>query len=256
MTMPINHFKRAIAAGQLQLGLWSGLSNNITVEVLANSGFDWLLLDTEHSPNELPMVHSQLQAISQRQGASDRAPAVERHRHHQALPRRRRADAADPVHPGCAGSAQRSRRDPLSAARRARLLGRGARIRLRPRQGLSEALRGAAVRAAADGNAAGAGQHRSDRRGRRRRRHLHRPRRPVGLDGLHRPADASGSGGGDRRRHRAASAPAARRPASWSATRRWRATTSTSAAPSSPSAATSASWRAAPKRSRPNSAAA
>lgn len=65
MTMPINHFKRAIAAGQLQLGLWSGLSNNITVEVLANSGFDWLLLDTEHSPNELPMVHSQLQAISQ-----------------------------------------------------------------------------------------------------------------------------------------------------------------------------------------------
>ncbi|HEU4372872.1 MAG TPA: aldolase/citrate lyase family protein, partial [Telluria sp.] len=65
MTMPINHFKRAIAAGKLQLGLWSGLSNNITVEVLANSGFDWLLLDTEHSPNELPMVHSQLQAIAQ-----------------------------------------------------------------------------------------------------------------------------------------------------------------------------------------------
>jgi 4-hydroxy-2-oxoheptanedioate aldolase len=65
MNVPINRFKAAIAAGELQLGLWSGLSNNITVEVLANSGFDWLLLDTEHSPNELPMVHSQLQAISQ-----------------------------------------------------------------------------------------------------------------------------------------------------------------------------------------------
>lgn len=65
MNLPTNHFKRAIGAGQLQLGLWSGLSNSITVEVLANSGFDWLLLDTEHSPNELPMVHSQLQAISQ-----------------------------------------------------------------------------------------------------------------------------------------------------------------------------------------------
>ena len=63
MSMPINHFKRAIAAGKLQLGLWSGLSNNITVEVLANSGFDWLLLDTEHSPNELPMVQSQLHAM-------------------------------------------------------------------------------------------------------------------------------------------------------------------------------------------------
>jgi 4-hydroxy-2-oxoheptanedioate aldolase len=65
MDLPINHFKRAIVAGEMQLGLWSGLSNNVTVEVLANAGFDWLLLDTEHSPNELPMVHSQLQAISQ-----------------------------------------------------------------------------------------------------------------------------------------------------------------------------------------------
>ena len=60
----INHFKRAIEAGTLQIGIWSGLSNNITVEVLANAGFDWLLLDAEHSPNELPMVYSQLQAIS------------------------------------------------------------------------------------------------------------------------------------------------------------------------------------------------
>lgn len=64
MDLPINHFKHAIAAGKLQLGLWSGLSSNITVEVLANAGFDWLLLDTEHSPNELPMVHTQLQAIA------------------------------------------------------------------------------------------------------------------------------------------------------------------------------------------------
>lgn len=61
----INHFKRAIKSGKLQVGLWSGLSSNITVEVLANAGFDWLLLDTEHSPNELPMVHAQLQAIAQ-----------------------------------------------------------------------------------------------------------------------------------------------------------------------------------------------
>ncbi|MES2259920.1 MAG: aldolase/citrate lyase family protein [Pseudomonadota bacterium] len=65
MSIRINHFKRAINSGKLQIGLWSGLSNNVTVEVLANAGFDWLLLDTEHSPNELPMVHSQLQAIAQ-----------------------------------------------------------------------------------------------------------------------------------------------------------------------------------------------
>ena len=64
MSLPINKFKRAISAGQLQVGLWTGLSSHISVEVLANSGFDWLVLDTEHSPNELPMVLAQLQATS------------------------------------------------------------------------------------------------------------------------------------------------------------------------------------------------
>ena len=62
MDMVLNPFKRAIKAGKLQVGLWSSLSSHLTVEVIAGSGFDWLLLDTEHSPNELPMVHSQLQA--------------------------------------------------------------------------------------------------------------------------------------------------------------------------------------------------
>jgi 4-hydroxy-2-oxoheptanedioate aldolase len=62
MDMPTNPFKRALKAGQLQVGLWSSLSSHVTVEVIAGSGFDWILLDTEHSPNELPMVHSQLQA--------------------------------------------------------------------------------------------------------------------------------------------------------------------------------------------------
>lgn len=58
-----NPFKRAILAGQSQIGLWSSLSSHVTVEILAGAGFDWLLLDQEHSPNELPMVHSQLQAM-------------------------------------------------------------------------------------------------------------------------------------------------------------------------------------------------
>ena len=64
MEIPVNKFKRAIKEGKLQIGLWSSLSSHLTVEVLANSGFDWLLLDTEHSPNELPMVHTQLQAMT------------------------------------------------------------------------------------------------------------------------------------------------------------------------------------------------
>jgi 4-hydroxy-2-oxoheptanedioate aldolase len=64
MDLPLNHFKRAIKAGQVQIGLWSCLASHITVEVLAGAGFDWLLLDCEHSPNEMPMVLSQLQAAS------------------------------------------------------------------------------------------------------------------------------------------------------------------------------------------------
>lgn len=62
MNLPVNTFKRAIKAGQQQIGLWSSLSSHLSVEVLAGSGFDWLLLDTEHAPNTLPMVLSQLQA--------------------------------------------------------------------------------------------------------------------------------------------------------------------------------------------------
>jgi 4-hydroxy-2-oxoheptanedioate aldolase len=62
MEFPRNHFKHAIAAGQLQIGLWSSLCSNIAVEVIASSGFDWLLLDTEHSPNEIPDLLTQLQA--------------------------------------------------------------------------------------------------------------------------------------------------------------------------------------------------
>ena len=64
MKLPINTFKHAIAAGQQQIGLWSILSSHVTVEIIAGAGFDWIVLDTEHAPNELPMVYSQLQAAA------------------------------------------------------------------------------------------------------------------------------------------------------------------------------------------------
>ena len=64
MELPRNHFKHAIAAGKQQIGLWSSLSSNYTVEVIAGAGFDWILLDTEHSPNDLESVLSQLQACA------------------------------------------------------------------------------------------------------------------------------------------------------------------------------------------------
>ncbi len=58
-----NAFKAALAEGRLQIGLWSSLCSNIAADAVADSGFEWILLDTEHSPNELPGLLSQLQAL-------------------------------------------------------------------------------------------------------------------------------------------------------------------------------------------------
>lgn len=65
MKLPKNTFKQAIAVNQLQVGLWCSLCSNIAADIVSDSGFDWLLLDTEHSPNELPDILSALQATSQ-----------------------------------------------------------------------------------------------------------------------------------------------------------------------------------------------
>jgi 4-hydroxy-2-oxoheptanedioate aldolase len=59
-----NQFKHAIKSGQQQIGLWCSLSHHFSVEVVAGAGFDWLLLDTEHSPNDIESVFTQLQAAA------------------------------------------------------------------------------------------------------------------------------------------------------------------------------------------------
>ena len=64
MQLPENRFRRALQAGQAQIGLWSSLSSSYTVEVIAGAGFDWILLDMEHSPNDLESVLGQLQAAA------------------------------------------------------------------------------------------------------------------------------------------------------------------------------------------------
>ncbi len=61
--MQRNAFKHDLAAGKLQIGLWSSLCSNIAAEIVSDSGFDWILLDTEHSPNEIPDLLGQLQAM-------------------------------------------------------------------------------------------------------------------------------------------------------------------------------------------------
>ena len=64
MDIPKNKFKHAIKSGQQQIGLWCSLSNHFAVEVVAGAGFDWLLFDTEHSPNDIESVFTQLQAAA------------------------------------------------------------------------------------------------------------------------------------------------------------------------------------------------
>lgn len=64
MEMYVNRFKAALKAGQPQIGLWCSLTSNVAIESIADSGYDWLLIDTEHAPNELPGVQGQLQAIA------------------------------------------------------------------------------------------------------------------------------------------------------------------------------------------------
>ncbi len=62
-TLPVNAFKRALAEGRTQIGLWTSLGTGTAAEILGGAGFDWLLIDTEHSPTELPMVLDQLRAL-------------------------------------------------------------------------------------------------------------------------------------------------------------------------------------------------
>jgi 4-hydroxy-2-oxoheptanedioate aldolase len=63
MEIQSNRFKRAILRGDLQIGLWCTLASNIAAEIVSDSGYDWLLIDTEHSPNEIPDLLQHLQAV-------------------------------------------------------------------------------------------------------------------------------------------------------------------------------------------------
>jgi 4-hydroxy-2-oxoheptanedioate aldolase len=64
MEIPVNAFKRALRGGQPQIGLWVGLADSYVAELLASTGFDWLVIDAEHAPNDPRSVLLQLQAIA------------------------------------------------------------------------------------------------------------------------------------------------------------------------------------------------
>jgi 4-hydroxy-2-oxoheptanedioate aldolase len=64
MQTPVNPFKKALADKRAQIGLWMCLANPVTAEICAGAGYDWLLIDGEHSPNDLNSVLQQAQAIA------------------------------------------------------------------------------------------------------------------------------------------------------------------------------------------------
>ncbi|MGD0674858.1 MAG: aldolase/citrate lyase family protein [Polyangiaceae bacterium] len=71
VSMP-NSFRAALLAGKTLIGCWASLANSLTTEILGYAGFDWLLLDGEHAPNDLQTFIGQLQALKD----SPSAPVV------------------------------------------------------------------------------------------------------------------------------------------------------------------------------------
>ena len=64
MNLPANPFARALKSRDKQIGLWISLASNIAAEVTAHAGFDWALIDMEHSPNDYRSVLGQLQVFA------------------------------------------------------------------------------------------------------------------------------------------------------------------------------------------------
>ncbi|MDF0602877.1 HpcH/HpaI aldolase/citrate lyase family protein [Psychromarinibacter sp. C21-152] len=64
MDLPRNHFKAAIMAGTPQIGLWCSIPDPTMTEMLAGCGYDWMMIDTEHSPMDPLVVQPMLQAAA------------------------------------------------------------------------------------------------------------------------------------------------------------------------------------------------
>lgn len=63
MPAPHNPFKAAMKDGRSQIGFWQSLGTPITTEIASMAGFDWLLLDGEHGPMDVPIIRDLLMAM-------------------------------------------------------------------------------------------------------------------------------------------------------------------------------------------------
>jgi 4-hydroxy-2-oxoheptanedioate aldolase len=64
MHTPANTFKQALRERRPQIGLWMGLASDYTAEICALAGFDWLVIDGEHAPNDLNRILAQLKTLA------------------------------------------------------------------------------------------------------------------------------------------------------------------------------------------------
>ncbi len=64
MPVPENKFKKRLKSGQVQIGCWGGMADAYATEMLGTAGFDWILIDGEHAPNDMRSILAQLQALS------------------------------------------------------------------------------------------------------------------------------------------------------------------------------------------------
>ncbi len=63
-SLPPNRFKAALALRRPQIGVWCSLASAIAAEIVAGAGFDWIVVDGEHAPNDIPGLLAQLQAMT------------------------------------------------------------------------------------------------------------------------------------------------------------------------------------------------
>jgi 4-hydroxy-2-oxoheptanedioate aldolase len=61
--IPRNAFKQALGRFERQVGLWCSMASPVSAEILAGAGFDWIVIDGEHAPNDITTLLPQLQAM-------------------------------------------------------------------------------------------------------------------------------------------------------------------------------------------------
>lgn len=78
MPAPKNEFKAHLHRKNMQIGLWLALAEATTAEICADAGFDWLVIDAEHGPNELRDILDQLRVIGSKSHPVVRIPVNDR----------------------------------------------------------------------------------------------------------------------------------------------------------------------------------